>query len=619
MLFIITASVIIYGSVVLFLLYNFNKRSISDAEKFVDAYVKEQAKIIESKLTHDIAVTKTISYAYNNYSLLPESTRMSYLNSILDEVAKNNPEYVSVWTNWQLEEIDSNYKKDNGRYRINYIRDKDGKRDKIEEILDTTENYAKGAYYQIMETKKQTIIEPYKFSFLGYEEDTVFMTSICEPIISENKFVGLAGIDIELTKFHEQVSQMEPFETGYAFLLTNEGVYLSHPEEEQIGKTFAELNPDEDQLHKISEKIKSGKHYAFNAEHTDTGNKLYVAFVPIKIGSTGKPWSLGVLVPLKDVIEEWNSLLINSIIVGLLGLVLLSALIIFISNKIGGSIKEGVEFTKLVSEGNLDIQINVGGTKEVSNLADHLSIMVAKFKEIVQKIKSNSAKLKTGGNNLLINAKQLVEGSVFQKSAVGEVSEAIADMQNNVRLSSENAEIAEKIAVKAADRMMKSTNESKEAISVMKQVAEKIMIIEEIAFQTNILALNAAVEAARAGEQGKGFSVVAAEVRKLAERSKQAAAEITELASKSVIAIENTGSGIEELVPEINRTVELVQEIFAQSRDQNSGINTLSEIIRSLNTMADENKATSDQIDDQSQAFTKMAEELNDIIEYFKI
>ncbi len=127
------------------------------------------------------------------------------------------------------------------------------------------------------------------------------------------------------------------------------------------------------------------------------------------------------------------------------------------------------------------------------------------------------------------------------------------------------------------------------------------------------------MEAARAGEQGKGFSVVAAEVRKLAERSKLAAAEITELASKSVRAIENTGSGIEELVPEINRTVELVQEIFAQSRDQNSGINTLSEIIRSLNTMADENKATSDQIDDQSQALTKMADELNNVIEYFKI
>ena len=115
------------------------------------------------------------------------------------------------------------------------------------------------------------------------------------------------------------------------------------------------------------------------------------------------------------------------------------------------------------------------------------------------------------------------------------------------------------------------------------------------------------------------ISVVAAEVRKLAERSKQAAAEITELSSKSVTAIENTGLGIEELVPEINRTVELVKEIFAQSRDQNSGINTLSEIIRSLNTMADENKVTSDQIDDQSQALTKMADELNNVIEYFKI
>ena len=90
---------------------------------------------------------------------------------------------------------------------------------------------------------------------------------------------------------------------------------MSHPEEEQIGKTFAELNPDEDQLYKISEKIKKGQYFSFNAEHTDTGNKLHVVFVPVKVGSTGQPWSLGVLVPLKDVLDEWNSLLIKSILV----------------------------------------------------------------------------------------------------------------------------------------------------------------------------------------------------------------------------------------------------------------------------------------------------------------
>ncbi|MEN8119047.1 MAG: methyl-accepting chemotaxis protein [Bacteroidota bacterium] len=619
MLFIITASVVIYGAVVIFLLLNFNNRAIKDAEKFVDAYINEKARTIETQFSTDIAVSKTIANAFSNYYRMADSLKMQYFKNILEKVAVDNPGYVSVWANWELNAIDNNYTKTHGRKRVTYLRDANGNLLFDEEILDVDAENKQGAYYQMKVSKKETIMEPYEFAFVKTPDNILMMTSICEPILHNDKFAGLAGVDVLLTDFHELVSQMKPFKTGYAFLLTNEGTYVSHPEEEQIGKTFAELNPDEDQLYKISEKIKSGKRYSFNAEHTDTGNKLHVVFVPIKIGSTEKSWALGVLVPLKDVMPEWNSLLIKSIGVGLAGLILLSVIIALISNNIGKPIKEGVKFTKKVSEGDLNAELKVSGNDEIGELANHMSIMVNKLKDIVQRIKKNSRRLKTGGNNLLINSKQLVEGSVFQKTSAKEVMEAIAEMQNNVRMSSENAEITEKIAVKAADKMLISTNESKEAITIMKQVAEKIMIIEEIAFQTNILALNAAVEAARAGEQGKGFSVVAAEVRKLAERSKLAAAEITDLASKSVIAIENTGSGIEELVPEINRTVELVKEIFAQSRDQDSGINTLGEIISTLNTMADENKSTSDQINDQSQELTKMAEELNDAIEYFKI
>ncbi len=220
---------------------------------------------------------------------------------------------------------------------------------------------------------------------------------------------------------------------------------------------------------------------------------------------------------------------------------------------------------------------------------------------------------------MLVSSGQLVEGANFQTSSSLQVAESITEMQSNLKQSAENAEITEEISDKVAKRMIKSKDESLRAVELMKQVAEKIKIIEEIAFQTNILALNAAVEAARAGDHGKGFSVVALEVRKLAERSKQAAMEITDLSTQSVSAIEETGRGMEDLVPDLQKTVELVKAIYSQSREQSLEVDSLSEVANRLSTIADQNKASSESINKQSQQLLQMAEDLNMEMEYFKV
>ena len=245
--------------------------------------------------------------------------------------------------------------------------------------------------------------------------------------------------------------------------------------------------------------------------------------------------------------------------------------------------------------------------------------MTSKLKTIVQKIKQSSLDLKSGGNQLLNSSKQLVERARFQTNSSHQVAESISEMQNNLKQSAENAENVEEISIKVADRMLKSKEDSIQAAGLMKDVAEKIKIIEEIAFQTNILALNAAVEAARAGEHGKGFSVVASEVRKLAERSKMAALEITELSAKSVMAVEETGKGMEDLIPDVQKTVELIKGIFLQTREQSSEVNALSEIASGLNSMADQNKVSSESINNQSEQLLQMAEELNNEVQYFKV
>ncbi|MBN1252522.1 MAG: methyl-accepting chemotaxis protein [Bacteroidales bacterium] len=618
-LFIISASIVIYGTVSFYFIYNFKKRSIEDAEKYVNTYMTERAKLIENGITNDIAVTKTMAYAFSNYYRFSKQNRMEYFKNILEKVAIDNPQYISVWANWELSAIGDNYKKEDGRRRVTYFRGSKGDLLFTEEILDTTANFKRGAYYDMKASKVETIMEPYDFAFTDVPEDTILMTSICEPILYEDKFAGLAGLDIELKYLHSIVEQLKPFESGYAFLLTNEGTYISHPETQQIGRKFSDLNSEEDSIHNISARIKNGETVILRAEHTDTKAELYVVFIPVRIGSTNKPWSLGVLVPINDVLVGYDKIVFNSIAVGIAGIIVLLILIVFISNKIVDSIKFAIKFIDEVNRGNLRAKIDVVSSDEIGTLAKMMTKMLIQFRAIIEKIKHSSDELNRGGENLMETSQKLVEGADYQKSSTDEIKQSFENMKNNLRLSSENSEIAEKIAVEVSDKMQMNTLESREAIEIMKQVADKIMIIEEIAFQTNILALNAAVEAARAGVEGKGFSVVAAEVRKLAERSKIAAAEITEMSVKSVKAIEKTGVGIETLVPEIEKTVKLVKEIYAQSREQSQAIILLVDVIDKLNLMANDNKVSSEEINSQSSNLMKMAADLKNVVIYFKI
>ncbi len=183
-------------------------------------------------------------------------------------------------------------------------------------------------------------------------------------------------------------------------------------------------------------------------------------------------------------------------------------------------------------------------------------------------------------------------------------------MASNIRQNADNAQQTEKIAVKSAGDARAGGKAVAETVNAMKQIAEKISIIEEIARQTNLLALNAAIEAARAGEHGKGFAVVAAEVRKLAERSQTAAAEISELSGTSVEVAEKAGEMLEKLVPDIQKTAELVEEISAASNEQNTGAEQINKAIQQLDQVIQQNAGASEELASTSEELSSQAEQL---------
>ncbi|OEU66406.1 MAG: chemotaxis protein [Desulfovibrio sp. S3730MH75] len=268
-----------------------------------------------------------------------------------------------------------------------------------------------------------------------------------------------------------------------------------------------------------------------------------------------------------------------------------------------------------ISEGNLDIKFaNVvyGVYENMKNMADQLT-------RVVSDVREGSANVASGSNELSVAAQTLSSGATEQAAAIEEVSSSIEEMAANIQQNSQNALATEDLATKSASDASESGVAVNEAVTAMKNIAEKISIIEEIARQTNLLALNAAIEAARAGEHGKGFAVVAAEVRKLAERSGQAAGEISELSTSTVDVAERAGSMLETLVPNIQKTAELVQEISSASAEQNAGAEQISLAITQLDSIIQQNASASEEMASTSEELAAQSEQLEQTMAFFKV
>jgi methyl-accepting chemotaxis protein len=270
-----------------------------------------------------------------------------------------------------------------------------------------------------------------------------------------------------------------------------------------------------------------------------------------------------------------------------------------------------------ISQG--DLTVSVDSRSEHDKLMLSLQAMVGNLTNIVKEVQAASENVASGSQELSSSAQNMAQGATEQASSAEEASSTMEEMTSNVQQNSDNAQQTEKIAVKAAEDAKEGGEAVKQAVEAMNSIAEKISIIEEIARQTNMLALNAAIEAARAGEQGKGFAVVAAEVRKLAQRSQKAAGEITDLTSSSLEVAQTAGDMLDRLVPDIQKTAELVQEINAASAEQRSGANQVNKAIQELDKVIQLNAAATEEMSSTSEELASQSEQLQATIEFFTV
>jgi methyl-accepting chemotaxis protein len=276
-------------------------------------------------------------------------------------------------------------------------------------------------------------------------------------------------------------------------------------------------------------------------------------------------------------------------------------------------------FTDKLAEGDLTTTIDLKSNDEIGLLALAMAVMRDKFNSVVLQVRRNSDALSSASQEISATAQSISQCATEQASGVEQTTASIEELSASVKQNADNAKVTNNMATVAAEEAASGGIAVKRTVEAMKEIAEKIGLIEDIAYKTNLLSLNAAIEAARAGEHGKGFTVVAAEVRKLAENSRVTAQEINSLAKNSVKIAEDAGMLLEKMVPNIQKTADLVEEITASSEEQAQGIGQISDAVNQLDTAAQQNASGSEQLAATAEELNGQAMQLQQIMAFFKV
>ncbi|MCC6488986.1 MAG: hypothetical protein IT364_15915 [Candidatus Hydrogenedentes bacterium] len=537
---------------------------------------------IATELTDALSAARALGKVFESAASRRESIdRQMFLNTLV-KVVEARAFYFGAWVQFEPDMFDGKDAQFAGgtEYGVEgsfmpYAK-REGKTVSLVPSTGTYEEYMDEEYYKIpKETRMECIMTPY----VEPDADNALMTSVCVPIIENDRVIGVAGIDVVLTEMSALVSEVRPFESGYAFLVANEGTFVGHPKAELAGENIKDFGATPE----ILEAIANGMEAHQMVPSALGGEASYAAYVPIRIGDTATPWSFAVVAPIDKVLAKAHGIMWATILIGAgMLLVLLSAVYVV-----------------------------------VRAIARPLHVAVATL--------SNGSRQVDGAADQIAESSQsLALGASEQASSLEETSASLEEMASMTHQNADNAAQANGLmneAKKIVAGGSEAVKQLSSAIAEIKQSADEtakiVQSIDGIAFQTNLLALNAAVEAARAGDAGKGFAVVAQEVRNLAQRSAEAArstAALIELSQKNANNGVSVGLKVTEsfaLIQESASSVAgLISEIAAASKEHSMGIEQINTAVAQIDQITQANAANSEETASASQVLSSEARQL---------